>query len=153
FRFRRHLGLRGPSGELSAMAISTLCPGCKALFRLPDELAGKQVKCQKCGQRFMVPGIGAGAAPVVVSSAAALSTVADVVAKPPEPPAPVAPPQPVQAEEVILTAQLVEVPPTPTSATGGSVVDLALAGGVERHADDDLPTPKAKADRATPPQT
>src|SRR5439155_1135341 len=82
-----------------------------------------------------------------VSSAAAPSTVADVVAKPPEPPAPIAPPQPVQAEEVILTAQLVEVPPTPTSATaaGGSVVDLALAGGVERHADDDLPAPKAKA--------
>src|SRR5436309_14819622 len=39
------------------MAISTLCTGCRSLLRLPDELAGKQVRCQKCNQLFMVPGL------------------------------------------------------------------------------------------------
>jgi predicted Zn finger-like uncharacterized protein len=37
------------------MPITTTCPGCKALFRLPEELAGKQVRCQKCEQLFAVP--------------------------------------------------------------------------------------------------
>jgi predicted Zn finger-like uncharacterized protein len=37
------------------MPITTTCPGCKALFRLPEELAGKQVRCQKCAQMFEVP--------------------------------------------------------------------------------------------------
>lgn len=37
------------------MPISTNCPNCKALFRLPDELAGKKVKCQKCQGVFSVP--------------------------------------------------------------------------------------------------
>src|SRR5687768_11607862 len=39
------------------MAITTLCPGCRSLFRLPEELAGRQARCQKCGQRFLVPGV------------------------------------------------------------------------------------------------
>ena len=39
------------------MAISTLCPGCQSLFRLPDEFAGKQVRCQKCSRLLMVPGV------------------------------------------------------------------------------------------------
>ena len=38
------------------MSINTTCPGCKSLFRLPEELAGKTVRCQKCAQLFVVPG-------------------------------------------------------------------------------------------------
>jgi predicted Zn finger-like uncharacterized protein len=37
------------------MPIATTCPNCKAMFRLPEDLAGKTVKCQKCAQLFVVP--------------------------------------------------------------------------------------------------
>lgn len=36
------------------MPIPMTCPTCEARFRLPDELAGKQVRCQRCGNRFEV---------------------------------------------------------------------------------------------------
>lgn len=37
------------------MPLSTTCPNCKALFRLPENLAGRKVKCQKCQRMFIVP--------------------------------------------------------------------------------------------------
>lgn len=37
------------------MPISITCPNCEARFRLPDALAGKDARCQRCGQRFNVP--------------------------------------------------------------------------------------------------
>lgn len=37
------------------MPIATTCPKCEALFRLPDELAGRTVKCQKCAGLFVAP--------------------------------------------------------------------------------------------------
>jgi predicted Zn finger-like uncharacterized protein len=37
------------------MLIATTCPNCKALFRLPDDMAGQKVKCQKCEHVFVVP--------------------------------------------------------------------------------------------------
>ncbi len=37
------------------MKIKTLCPSCQSLFRLPSELAGKTVRCQKCQLLFTVP--------------------------------------------------------------------------------------------------
>lgn len=37
------------------MPISTSCPNCKALFRLPDDTVGKKVQCQKCATIFVVP--------------------------------------------------------------------------------------------------
>src|SRR5260370_20643166 len=37
------------------MPITTSCPGCKSLFRLPDDLAGQEVRCQKCAHVFVVP--------------------------------------------------------------------------------------------------
>jgi predicted Zn finger-like uncharacterized protein len=46
--------------ETASMAISTLCPNCKAVFRLPDNLAGRKVKCQKCQEQFTVPKAEAG---------------------------------------------------------------------------------------------
>jgi predicted Zn finger-like uncharacterized protein len=42
--------------ETMAMSISTICPECKALFRLAEKLAGKRVKCLKCQALFIVPG-------------------------------------------------------------------------------------------------
>jgi predicted Zn finger-like uncharacterized protein len=41
------------------MPIATTCPKCQALFRLPDELAGRTVKCQKCAALFVAPSAGA----------------------------------------------------------------------------------------------
>jgi predicted Zn finger-like uncharacterized protein len=37
------------------MPIQTNCPTCKAAFKLPDNLAGKKVRCAKCQQIFEVP--------------------------------------------------------------------------------------------------
>ena len=37
------------------MTITTTCPGCNALFRLPAELAGQEVRCQTCERLFTVP--------------------------------------------------------------------------------------------------
>ncbi len=37
------------------MPIATTCPNCAAKFKLNDDLAGKSVKCQKCGGTFTVP--------------------------------------------------------------------------------------------------
>lgn len=37
------------------MPITTSCPKCKARFRLAEETAGKQVRCQKCNDVFVVP--------------------------------------------------------------------------------------------------
>jgi hypothetical protein len=85
------------------MAISTLCPGCQSLFRLPDELAGKQVRCQKCNRLLMVPGIlrapaktAPKAAPRPEPEPLAASAAAPAVESPPPLPsplpAPVAPP-------------------------------------------------------------
>lgn len=45
------------------MSITTSCPGCKAMFRLPDDLAGKPVRCQKCARLFEVPLLVTGAPP------------------------------------------------------------------------------------------
>jgi predicted Zn finger-like uncharacterized protein len=40
------------------MPIATTCPKCQALFRLPDELGGRRVKCQKCAAVFEAPSAG-----------------------------------------------------------------------------------------------
>jgi hypothetical protein len=37
------------------MPISTDCPQCQAHFILPDNFAGRQLKCQKCGRMFQAP--------------------------------------------------------------------------------------------------
>lgn len=37
------------------MPITTNCTNCAALFRLPEEMAGKKVRCQKCAHVFTVP--------------------------------------------------------------------------------------------------
>ncbi len=70
------------------MPITTSCPGCKSLFRLPDDLAGQEVRCQKCAQLFVVPMPTTGATePSVVALQA-----------PPEAPPPAAPPEDAPSE-------------------------------------------------------
>lgn len=92
------------------MSITTTCPGCQSLFRLPDDLAGAQVRCQKCEKLFVVPGpLAAMAEPMVAASTAQ-----------PEAPAPSAPvEEPVEAtqapaapkEEVVLATLAAPKPP------------------------------------------
>src|SRR5256885_1702283 len=36
------------------MPVITRCPNCRAKFRLGDELLGKAVRCQACGEKFTV---------------------------------------------------------------------------------------------------
>lgn len=36
------------------MAIRTTCPGCQAVYSLADQLAGKMVRCKKCGEAIAV---------------------------------------------------------------------------------------------------
>jgi hypothetical protein len=36
------------------MAISTVCPGCRTTYRLPDALRGKTARCKKCQSEFVV---------------------------------------------------------------------------------------------------
>jgi hypothetical protein len=44
------------------MALRTTCPGCQAVFSLPDELRGKKIRCKKCQEIMLV---GAGAPPTL----------------------------------------------------------------------------------------
>jgi predicted Zn finger-like uncharacterized protein len=44
------------------MPIPVTCPECDAPYRVPDEMAGKAIKCKKCGGRVPVPAEGEGAA-------------------------------------------------------------------------------------------
>src|SRR3954471_16278564 len=37
------------------MPIQVTCHACRFTGRVKDELAGKQVKCPRCGRRFQVP--------------------------------------------------------------------------------------------------
>ena len=80
------------------MPITTTCPGCKARFRLPEELAGKQVRCQKCAQMFTVP-----------MALAGLS--APAIAAPEEAPIPAAADTPPPQDDVILAALAPDEPP------------------------------------------
>src|SRR5207248_4624091 len=72
--------------ENAAMSISTICPNCKALFRLADEMAGKKVKCQKCSQIFTVATADAKADPDM-SVKSAIDMEIDAPKSTPTPPA------------------------------------------------------------------
>lgn len=101
------------------MAISTLCPNCKALFKLGDELAGKQVRCQKCSQRFVVPtpttsepAVLPAAPPIMIIDEPPVEEAPTVTYVGPAPIVSAAPPK----EEESVTAELVSAPPAPSSA-------------------------------------
>jgi hypothetical protein len=42
------------------MAIEIICPGCQKVGQVPDQFAGRQLKCRVCETRFPVPSPGAG---------------------------------------------------------------------------------------------
>jgi hypothetical protein len=44
------------------MALHVQCAGCGAKLQAPEKLAGKRVKCPKCGQPLAVPGLQPAAA-------------------------------------------------------------------------------------------
>lgn len=103
------------------MPISTNCPNCKALFRLPEEFAGKTVRCQKCAQMFVVPEgqselVAPGASVAKEEPAAAEPPAPVLTAAPPPPP----PPPPILAravekdeDEAIEKKERDEPPPMP----------------------------------------
>ncbi len=37
------------------MLVSSRCPGCQSVYRLPDRLSGKKVRCKSCSATFKVP--------------------------------------------------------------------------------------------------
>lgn len=76
------------------MPLSTTCPNCKALFKLPNELAGKKVKCQKCQELFIVPHTEADTTQPGerASTGVKRATKADFPASAPKPPRPAPPP-------------------------------------------------------------
>jgi predicted Zn finger-like uncharacterized protein len=83
------------------MPIATTCPNCKALFRLPEEMAGRTVKCQKCASQFVVPKAEAETTMPGVPVAVEEEVIVAEKAQPrgplssmPLPPMPIAPPDP-----------------------------------------------------------
>src|SRR5262245_44988742 len=42
-------------GGIAAMPMSVKCPECDTSYKVPDEAAGKTIKCKKCGARVLVP--------------------------------------------------------------------------------------------------
>ncbi len=125
------------------MSISTNCPNCKSLFRLPDELAGRTAKCQKCAQLFVVPTGQAG------EVAPAESVRKEEEARANEPPAEkptMMPPAPHPLPPVVKLVEAVEKheeppPPPPTrsrteprverpakSGSGSLAIVLAIVG-------------------------
>ena len=92
------------------MPITTSCPGCKALFRLPEELAGKNVRCQKCERLFLVPllGLESKAAPASEPVATQIPPAPELPAEQPTVPAPTSA---APVEETLVVAPRPETPP------------------------------------------
>src|SRR5437588_9272041 len=91
------------------MPIPTSCPACKTPYKIPDNLAGKKVRCAKCQQAFDVPALPPPPPPeeelvsvelVEPSTAAAVAPESQEIQReprrlPPRPPtAPLGPPRP-----------------------------------------------------------
>lgn len=103
------------------MTITTSCPTCKSIFRLPAELAGRQVRCQKCENTFLVPEV----APGVLETTTGMSAAPAEVSAPPNPP--VAEP----VEEVIPTEIVSPAPPIEIVVVEDEPAPLAVAKPVD----------------------
>lgn len=114
------------------MPISTTCPNCKAIFRLPEDLAGKKVKCQKCQQLFVVP---EGNAETVAAGA---SVASEVEAAPPVPQAMNAPPP-----TPLPPAPLYPAPPVPERAEDKEAIE-------ERESESPPPLPNKRRPLSEP---
>jgi predicted Zn finger-like uncharacterized protein len=85
------------------MPITTSCPGCKSLFRLPEDLAGQEVRCQKCAQLFVVPMPITGATDPSVVAPEAPPAAPPSTAPPEEAPSAAAQAPQTPAEDVVMT--------------------------------------------------
>jgi S1-C subfamily serine protease len=91
---------------MRVMTIRSVCSGCRAAYQLPDNLAGKKVKCRHCGQVFL-----AAATPGPTPPEAA----AEAGARPHAPAAPTRQPAPrPQPEERVAEQEVPERPPAAT---------------------------------------
>ncbi len=128
------------------MTITTSCPTCMSLFRLPTEFAGRQVRCQKCENTFLVPEFNPGS----------LETTAGISAVPVEANMPVAQPvkQMLVAEPVEVVApkavaaasppiEIVETEPAPAPPSPAKPVDAPAV---------DAPKPAVLVPSPAPPR-
>jgi predicted Zn finger-like uncharacterized protein len=98
------------------MPIQAACPKCQTRYNVPDNLAGKRFRCQKCGNVFQVT---AGSAPAVPDwladvQAASPATAAPTPSAPaPSSPAPAEPP--VSPEQPAATSE-------PAKKSGGGIL-------------------------------
>jgi hypothetical protein len=100
------------------MSITTTCSGCKSLFRLPENLAGKKVRCQKCREMFLVPGPRAEEPPAPIPEASqpvGNASTPEPVSEAPAPPTVATEPAVAStaAAEPIADATLAPVEPAP----------------------------------------
>jgi predicted Zn finger-like uncharacterized protein len=106
------------------MPVRTACPHCQTAYNVPDELAGRKVRCKQCQQPFTV---GAAPAAAAVEAPPAVEPVPTVVAAEPAEPAEVRP----------------AVSPAPQPAAPAAA---PRSGGIRR------PAPGAPRGRAAQPQ-
>ena len=66
------------------MTIAFACPGCKSIWKVPDECAGRTTRCRTCGTALLVP--DAPAAPAVAAAPATDTVPHAVAALPSHPP-------------------------------------------------------------------
>lgn len=120
-----------------AMSISTRCPGCASLFKLPSDLAGKRVRCEKCKQMFDVPAAGQGdlELPLIPSTPTA----------PTKPEKPAAAPKRQPINDEILTGELVDddlpLPATAVKNLGKNSTGRPVPRKPDLDEEDDEPPP------------
>src|SRR5258708_24907842 len=69
--------------ENAIMAVQGVCPNCQSQLRVSDDLAGKMIRCGKCGTTFTLTAQIPAEEPAVV-----IAPVAAAIQAPPERPSP-----------------------------------------------------------------
>ena len=120
---------------MSQEPITTYCPACGKVFRVPPELNGKKILCKNCQTYFMVqadkPGIPAAAPPAVPAAPVTAAREA-----PPTAPVPVV--APVQAA---TAPALIKVPTAPSTSPPITAATAAPAAAPPPAADELAPIP------------
>src|SRR2546430_2001351 len=91
--------------------VAVPCPGCGAVLKAPDTMAGKKAKCKKCDTRFRIPGESQSGdsvgdsqmlstldVPPAAAPAAGAFDFGGLLDTPPEPKKPATPPKPEPAK-------------------------------------------------------
>jgi predicted Zn finger-like uncharacterized protein len=111
------------------MLIATACPNCKALFRLPENMAGQKVKCQKCQHIFVVPKAEDNA---VAPAASVAKPPIDMELDPKPAPEPIPAP--------VATAVVAPPPALPDEETDDEPARPSKPPPIGKRRDDDRPT-------------